>query len=75
VNVNISGERVGILRLEAAQPENARDNGVAAGGIRRDDFTGAAPILEHCAGRRSVADFLCDLQFTQWRETAAAPIA
>src|SRR5207249_2407638 len=30
VNVDISGERVGILSLESAQPENARDDGVAA---------------------------------------------
>src|SRR5882762_2349861 len=75
VNVNISGERVGILSLQSAQPENARDNGVAAGGIRGNDLTGAEPILEHCTGRRIVTDFLGNLQFTQWRKTAAAPIA
>src|SRR5437660_4207105 len=74
VNVNISGERVGILSLQSAQPENACDDGVAAGGIRGNDFAGAEPILEHCTGRRIVADFFGDLQFAQWRKTAAAPI-
>src|SRR4029077_9057498 len=75
VNVNISGERVGILSLQSAQPENARDNGVAARRIRRNDFASTPSIFEHRAGRRIVADFLGDLQFTQWRKTAAAPIA
>jgi len=75
VNINISGERVGILSLHSTQPKNARDNGVAAGRIRGDYLAGAEPILEHSAGRRIVANFFRDLQFTQWRKAAAAPIA
>ena len=75
MDVNISRERVGILCLQSTQPENARHDWIAARRIRRNDFTCAQSILEHRARRRIVADFFGDLHFTQWRKTAAAPIA
>src|SRR5262245_49824006 len=75
VNVNISSERVGVLRFHTTQPENARHDWITAWRIRCNDLTGAAPILEHCAGRRIAADFFSDLQFTERGKTAASPIS
>src|SRR5882724_1040615 len=75
MDVNISRERVGVLHLQSAQPEDARHDRVAAWRIRRNDFTGSTSILKNRARWRAVADLFGDLQFTQWRKTAAAPIA
>src|SRR5262249_21264286 len=75
MDVNISRERVGVLRLQSTQPENSSHDWITARRIRGNDLAGTTPIFENRAGRRIVADFFRDLQFTQWRITASAPIA
>ncbi len=62
MDVNISRECISILRLESTQPENARNDWVAARRIRRNDLTGAAPIFKYRTRRRIVADFFGYLQ-------------
>jgi hypothetical protein len=75
MNVNISRERVRVLRFRSAQPEDARHDWVAPWRIRHNDFTSSSSIFENRARRRGVTYLLGDLQFAQWRKTAAAPIA
>src|ERR1051326_1087300 len=75
VDINIPCEGIGVLRLQSAQPQDACYDRIPPWRIRRDNFTGAPAILEHCAGWRVIANFARDLQFTQRRKAAAAPIA
>src|SRR5439155_19237051 len=74
VDVDIPGERVRILRLESAQPENARHDRIPARRIREDNFTRAPPIFEDRARWRIIANLFRDLQLAQWRVSAASPI-
>ena len=75
MDVNIPREGVGVLRLESAQPENARHDRIPARRIRQDNFTSAPAIFEYRARWRIIANFFRDLQLAQWRVPAASPIA
>src|SRR5437667_1868619 len=75
VDVDIPRERVGVLRLESAQPENARHDRIPARRIRQDDFASTPPIFEYRALWRIIANFLRDLQLAQWCVPAAWPVA
>jgi hypothetical protein len=63
------------LRFQSTQPENSRNDWIATGRIRQNDFAGAPPTLEDRARWRIVANFLRDLHFAEWRKPAATRIA
>ena len=58
--------------LEAAQPNDAGDDGVAAGRVGSEDFAGPAAIMKNRADWSMVADFLRDLKRAK-RGGQAAP--
>jgi len=60
VDVNVAAEGVGVLELRAAQPEDAGDDGVAAGGVRAEDFARPLAMAEDCAERGAVPNFAGD---------------
>src|ERR1700737_583265 len=72
VNVNAATESVGVLRLETAQPNDARGNGIATRCVWRQNFAGKTTIMKEAADRRVVADFLRDLQIAE-RSRHSAP--
>src|SRR5437868_3634071 len=75
VNVDIATKCVCILELASSQPQDARHDGIAAGGIRLHNFTGAPTIFENGAWRNTISKFLRNFQFTERGTTAPRPIA
>src|SRR3954471_20640904 len=46
VNIDVTAVSVRVLRFQAAKPKDSRDNGIAPGRVRHQDFAGAPPIFE-----------------------------
>src|SRR4029079_11728425 len=74
VDVDGAIVREAILRLEAFQPEDARDDGVTARSIDLDDLAGRTAALEFHPDRLSGADFLGDFQSAEWRAAATRTV-
>ena len=74
MDVDIPRERVGILRLESAQPQNTRHYGVPARRIRQDNFTNARRSLNTVPGG-ALSPIFSGSELAQWRVPAASPIA
>jgi hypothetical protein len=65
VNINAATEGVRVGSFEAAQPDDARNDRVAALCIRLEDFAGKPAVPEHRSGGRMVANFLRHLEETE----------
>src|SRR5436190_3969751 len=74
MDINIASKRVLILQFESAQPDDPCYDWIAPGSIDGDNLTGPPAIFKNSASRHAVADFLRDLQFTQWRAIASSPV-
>ena len=57
VDVNAAAESIAIVAFLAMEPDDARDNGVAAGGVGLKNFAGGASGFEHHALGGVAADF------------------
>ena len=75
MNVNATIVCVRIGSLQAAQPNDARDDGIATGRIRDKNFSGPTAIMKDGAGRGMIADFLRDLQEPKWCSQSPQVIA
>jgi hypothetical protein len=60
VDVDEAAESVVVAGFEAAEPEDAGDDGVASRGIGSDDFAGRSAAFEFHAGGLACADFVGD---------------
>ena len=65
VDVDVAAECVAIFWLAAFEPEDAADDGVAAGGVGAEDFAGGAAVFEDGTGGQAIADFLGDGHFPE----------
>src|SRR5205823_5414449 len=75
VDVNHARICVCGLRIAATQPKNTRNDWITSWRIWCNDLARAASILKDSARWCVIANFLRDLQFTQWSTRAARPIA
>ena len=76
-SVNVDGAAVGvaILRFETFEPEDARDDRVAARRVGFHDFARRKAGVKLHPRRLSVADFFCDFQPPERRGAAAGSVA
>src|SRR5579864_9419873 len=74
VNVNGSFIRASVASLQAAQPQNSRDDRVASPGGWTKNFTNGNPRFEHSAEGCVRSDFGCDLDKAQWCGVTAGAI-
>ena len=56
MNINAALKRVRVLRLESAQPDDARGDGITARSVGLKNFTCQPPLMENSADRHVVAD-------------------
>src|SRR5205085_10066549 len=75
VNVNVAAVGIRVLSFQAAQPENAADDRIAAGRVRDENFASRPAIFEDSSDDCSAADFFCNLQLAQWRATTSWRVA
>ena len=75
MDVNTARERVRIPWLQAAQPDNPRDDWIAARRVRPENLPSKAPAVKNRPDRSMISDLLCDLQETERRRHAAPAIA
>src|SRR5438552_2254113 len=71
VNVNAAMESMRIGSLQTAQPNNARHHRIASGSVWVQNFASPTTIMKYGSHWSMVADFLCDLQKSEWRSEAA----
>ena len=62
MNVNAAGEGMRVSRLQTAQPDDPRDDRIAARRVRLQNFSGETAIMKDRADRRVIANFLSDLE-------------
>jgi len=75
MNVDASVESIPIAGFHPLQPENARHNWVAAGGIRLEDFASRLSGMEDLTERLTHADFHPDKKLSEGRGVAAQTVA
>ena len=71
MDVDAAGVGVLVAVFQPVQPEDPRHDGIAAGGVGPEDFTGPFAALEDGSERLAVANFFRDLQATQRRLVTA----
>lgn len=75
VDVNASGFGVAILGVEAIEPDDSGDDGVATGGIDGEDFVGGDAMFDDRAAGEIVADFVADFEIAEGSFVAADGVA
>lgn len=65
VDVNVPAVGTSVMGLKPAQPEDAGDDGVAAGRVNGDDFSGGDAAVEFHSQRLAGAVLFCDCMFSQ----------
>ena len=75
MDVNASGFGVAILGVEAIEPDDSGDDGVATGGIDGEDFVGGDAMFDDRAAGEIVADFVADFEITEGSFVAADGVA
>lgn len=66
---------IAVAGLEAFQPKDAGDDGIAAGGVHGQDFAGGAAGFEDFAGGLTGADLPADAQEAERRAVGAKAVA
>ncbi len=72
MDVDAAGVGVFVLGLEAIEPDDAGDDGIAAGGVDGDDLAGGGAMADDGAGGEIAADFIADAKIAE-RGLVAAP--
>jgi len=67
MDVDAACASVFVLLLEAVEPDDAGDDGVAPGSVDGEDFAGGRAMADDGAGSQVVADFIADLELTEGR--------
>jgi hypothetical protein len=75
VDVDVAVVCIAVAGLEAAEPEDARDDGVAARGVGLENFAGLVLVFEDGASGGVATDFSGDLEFAERGAAAAGAIA
>ena len=75
MDVNASGFGVAILGVEAIEPDDSGDDGVATGGIDGEDFVGGDAMFDDRTAGEIVADFVADFEIAEGSFVAADGVA
>ena len=75
MDVNASGFGVAILGVEAIEPDDSGDDGVATGGIDGEDFVGGDAMFDDRTAGEIIADFVADLQVAEGSFVASDGVA
>ena len=65
MNVNAAIKSMSVLSFQSAQPNDPRNDWIAARRVWRENFAGEPPIVEHGADWCVVTDFLCNHEITK----------
>lgn len=74
MDVDASGIGVTVLLFLSIEPEDSRDNWIAARGIGRKDFSSRNSMIEDCALSVAFPDFCSDKEFSQRGGIASIPV-
>jgi hypothetical protein len=65
VDVDAAAAGVAVLGLEAIEPDDAGDDGVAARGVDGEDLAGGGAVADDGAGGQVFADLIADAQLAK----------